>query len=277
MHEYNKYAKENRAHGTILSALPVQTLIWDTVLQKSGKTPLYMNTQETSTTYPRFEIRAYSPVDIHLYQGEMHTGVLGEGETDLGRPFEMQVPNSHYEEWVDVKYAGAGLESGAVDVVLDGTGVGHFSLEIDLFEGGSVSASKFAWQDIAVSTTSKGTLVLESGEEPILAYDYDGDGTVDASLRSGETFEPAKGYPVSFAGLRTAIRDAKAVAFVERWLLAKVNLAEGLYAKNKKGTRVASQVALQVVAYQARTIYKKALGAHAGVIADLALKLAESL
>jgi hypothetical protein len=276
LHEYNAYTKGNYAHGTILSTTPVQSLIQQTIVRKSDETPLFMNTVETSTSYPRFELRAYSPVDIHLYQGALHTGVTALTGEDFGRYFEMEIPNSHYEEWVDVKYVGAGLDTGSVDVVVQGTGDGYFTLELDFFEG-DARMGTHVWQDIPVRTISRGTMVLGEDDEPTLEYDYDGDGTIDASLRSGESFEEAEEYAVSFEGLREAIRDAKAKVVVERWLLAKVYLAEGLYKKNTKGTITASKVALYLIAQQAKHVYAPFLGAQGAVIADLATRLAQSM
>ncbi len=269
MSEYNTFAQENHAHGDILSAAPVQVLIEDVVLGGTDAVPLYMNTTGVTAPFPRFELRAYSPVDLHLYAEGKHTGVADEPATGLGRYVEEEVPNSEYEEWADVKYLTGGIEEDA-EVRVVGTGDGRFSLALTLSDAGDGSGT-YAWDDLPVRTTSRGTMRMRAGEEPVLAYDFDGDGDVDRELRAGETFEPWMSYEVSFKGLREAIRDAEMSRLLETWFLSRVTLAEQLYKKGGKGNVTAAKVLLETVAWSAEKQAGKALDAEeAETIAKLA-------
>jgi hypothetical protein len=237
MSEYNGDAETNYAHGTILSAPPVQELIRDNVLGESDEIPIYMNETGAIASFPRFEMRAYSPADIHLHQGDKHTGVTDEMKTDLGQYYDLELINSYYEEWTDVKYIGADFSNGDVEVRVVGTGEGVFTLVLDVYDG-DTKTDTYTWTDIPVLPNSRGTMTIDDGA-PVLTYDYDGDGEVDAELESGDPFNPNPN-PVTFSGLRQAIRDANMPAKLRVWLLARVDLAETLYAKGVKGTTVAT-------------------------------------
>ncbi len=251
MRRYNEFTQENHAHGNILSTTPAQVLIEQVVLKGLPNVPLHLSTTMETERPPRFEARVYSPVDIHLYGGGgKHTGVTGESPTDLGRYYEAEIPNSYYEEWADVKYAGAVLSSDPVELALDGTDEGEFTLEIDKYEGGNHMVP-YRWHRVPVRAVSRGSLFVEEGGEPKLAYDYDGDGDVDRTLASGEVFEPWMAYEVSFVGLREAIRDAKMATSLETWFLARVTLAQQLYKKSGKGNVISAKVVLESVARSA--------------------------
>lgn len=251
MRRYNEFTQENYAHGNILSTTPAQALIESVVLKGLPNVPLHLGTTPEAERPPRFEARVYSPVDIHLYGGDgKHTGVTGELPTDLGRYYEAEIPNSYYEEWADVKYAGAVLSSKPIEIALDGTDEGEFTLEIDTYESGDQVVS-YRWHHVPVRTASKGSLFVEEGGELKLAYDYDGDGDVDRTLASGEAFEPWMAYDVSFVGLREAIRDARMAKSLETWFLARVTLAQQLSKKSGKGNVVSAKVVLESVARSA--------------------------
>ncbi len=273
MNEYNAHEEANNNHMTVLSTKPVQELIRSHVLGGSDETPLYMNTTGATHPFPRFELRAYSPVDLHLYRGGMHTGVRsGEPATDLGRPYEAEIPNSYYEEWADVKYAGADLPA-SVLVVLDGTGEGTFTLELDRYDGAAHDGT-YAWTDLPVRQESRGTTTIDAEGVPVLLYDFDGDGDTDARLAPGDTFEAWQAYDVSFAGLREAIRDAGMGKLLEAWFLARVKLAEELHKKGGKGSAQAAKVLLETIVWSAERQGSKALTAEdATTIAKLARAL----
>ncbi len=276
MSDYNEFADESYAHMNILSTAPVQVLIEDVVLKKSPNVPLYMNTTGATDAFPHFEMRVYSPLDIHLYRDGKHTGVTNEPSTDMGRYTEIEIPNSFYEEWVDVKYAGAGL-SRATDAVLTGTGDGEFTLEIDMHDGDG-RMETHVWTNVPVRSVSKGTMVVDEDTAPILAYDYDGDGTIDAELASGDVFVPRVTYSVSFAGLRAAIYDAEMARVLETWFLGRVTLAEQLVKKGGKGNKTAAKVILETIAWSAEKQSGKGLSAEeAETIAKLARAVRLSL
>lgn len=244
---FNKHAKKAFAHGTILSAPPVQELVRTLLQTDEPATPLYMNTAGTHSAFPRAEMRAYSPVDMHLYEDGKHTGVLSSTTTDLGRPFEAEVPNSHYEEWTDVKYLGTMLEGGETNVTLDGTGWGTFTLECDLFDGDAKTGS-YLFMDVPVGPQSTGRVVLTEDAAPTLAYDMNGDGKVDMTV----TAQPS-GTELTSAGLMARLRMYVRTAGLSRWLTewidGRLEVAEKLILKRSKGNMTAAKVILRTIEF----------------------------
>jgi hypothetical protein len=134
--------------------------------------------------------------------------------------------------------------------------------------------------DIPVRVKSRGTIALGVEAEPVLHYDYDGDGEVDAVLRSGESFTPEEEkdeYTVSFDGLRQAIRDASLPRLLEKWFLMRVDAAEQVYKKGKKGNVIAARVILYTISFGAEYVHKNTFGSMAKVVAALAQNVAKSL
>ncbi|MBP9760308.1 MAG: DUF5011 domain-containing protein [Candidatus Pacebacteria bacterium] len=275
MPAYNKVMDENRAHANVLSVSVAQQLLRN-LLTRDDTVPQYIEKYVAVTDFPRFELRAYSPVDLHLDVGGKHTGVTDEPATDLGRYVEKEVPNSEYEEWVDVKYLIGDIEDDT-EVRVAGTGDGYFSLALTLSDTGAESGM-YEWTDIPVRTTSRGAMDFRAGAEPVLVYDFDGDGDVDAELRAGDTFEAWQAYEVSFAGLRTVIRDAGMTRLLEVWFLGRVTLSEQLYKKGGKGNVTAAKALLETVAWSAEKQSGKGLSVEeAETIAGLARAVRKSL
>ncbi len=230
MGSYNNDHETNYTHATILSAVPVQQFIKKDILNKETEIPLYISTNNTDNVpASRFELRAYSPVDIHLYRYGLHTGVVGDETTELGRYYEEKVPNSYYEEWAEVKYLGADLIKGDTDIKLDGTGDGVFTLVMDIFEGDTKTVSH-TFSNVSVTADSEGEFDFDENEIPVIEYDYDGDGEVDMTIHAdGEEQE------ASFALLKSEIKKLNTKA--KKVLLRTGEFAESM--ENKGRTRIA--------------------------------------
>ena len=252
MSSYNDDHKTNYAHATILSAFPVQQFIKKDILNKETEIPLYISTHNTDKVpASRFELRAYSPVDIHLYRYGLHTGVVGDETTELGRYYEEEVPNSYYEEWAEVKYLGAGFIKGDTDIKLDGTGNGEFTLVMDMFAGDTKTVTH-TFSNVPVTSESEGEFDFDENEVPVIEYDYDGDGEVDMTIHAdGEEQE------ASFELLKSEIKKLNTKA--KRVLLKTANFAEYFANKNREGLAVRTLKFLnkQVTFLSSKKMFKK--------------------
>ncbi len=243
---YNAHKDASFAHGTMLSAPVVQQLLYENVLRGGTELPLFTNKTGGKSSFPRFELRAYSPIDIHLHQQGKHTGILeNEEPTELGRYFEQAIPNSHYEEWADVKYAGADFSNGEVDLEVYGTGKGTFTLEYDVFDG-DTSVGRYAYKDIPVTEKSTGRMVLGDSGAPVLTYDMDGDGDADLNL-SPKLPDEALSVSDLFARLRAYVQAADMPTALSVWIDFRLGLAEKQAEKGTKGNLTAAQAILQTV------------------------------
>lgn len=242
---YNADKGVNSAHGTLLSTTPVQTLV-EGLLGGSDEVPLYMNTTGADDPMPRFELRAYSPVDLHLTRGAFHTGVVARVPTDLGRYFEERVPNSKYEEWVDVKYLAGDLSGGPLTLSLKGTGSGLFTLTYTRYDSGG-GTTTFVFAGVPVSKVSKGSLVLVESGTPLLHYDVNGDGVTDVRLAPNGAGGGVSAQ-LHLTALKQTLRDTAMPAWLRTWLMTQYTFAEREYKKGTVSGRLAAKGALAQMA-----------------------------
>jgi pimeloyl-ACP methyl ester carboxylesterase len=246
--EYNQVHHTNYVHKDILSVGVVQDLLVYNILSDESYTPPYMTKEEPTIGGRRFRARVFSPVDLHLYQDGKHTGITGpEVVGQLGRPYEEQVPNSYYKEWGDVKYVGVDAEEGPVTLSLKGTGTGTFRLEIDEVTGDAVSQT-YAFANVPVGPAASGTIMLTTSGTPVLVYDLDGDGRVDARIVPGGNAGVASSS-LYFSALRQAVRTSHMSSLLKVWINARVVLAEAEVKKGKKGNLVAAQAILKTIQF----------------------------
>ncbi len=175
---------ENYRHATILSSLYVQNVIKSVLLGMSDEIE---GGTEGVNTVKRIELKVYSPVDVHFYKDDNHTGVVKNGEeNDFGREYEQEVPTSYYREWGEVTYLGTELYDDNLDITFKGKEVGMFTLTFDVYLGEELLDS-YIFKDIPVNSKTEGWIELTEGGEPILHYDGDGDGEIDFTLKPDDS------------------------------------------------------------------------------------------
>ena len=182
---HNFLLKRNRKHADILEAEPVQKLIESLVRNGTTTLPTHISVDKpTSDEDKRLRFRIHSPVSLDLYDADgNHTGLVATTSDSYFRRFEAEIPNSYYQEFGEVKYAGAG--DTPVDVVLVGQDTGTFTLEIEELQGNTVDETS-VFTDIPVVEGSR-AIVEEAGSPatPSLLLDIDSDGINDAAVASG--------------------------------------------------------------------------------------------
>ncbi len=242
MDEYNKGKKRTYSHSTILSAYPVQDFILNNVLKRRENLPIFMGEDpERTSEYPHFEIKAYSPIDIHLYAKDVHTGVVGKEVKKMGRPYEENVPNSYYEEWGNVKYVGGTLSEEGLYLKIVGTKDGVFTLDLSTIDRNYEKDGEYIFKNIPVTSGSVGIIELNEGEDFVLLYDYDGDGEIDANLKPGDTFDVSE--MVDFDYFKKKVKETKMSKWFKKWILVRIDTAEDLYSEGgKTKTKLAKRI-----------------------------------
>jgi hypothetical protein len=245
--EYNRDDEKNYKHMNMLSAPPIQKLLRAELLNDTEVLPEYVSEEEgLSDTMLRWRFRVYSPVDIHLTDGEgNHTGVTTEVNGEMGRSFEEEVPNSYYLEWDEVKYGGADGEQGPLTLALRGTGSGTFRLEVDRVSGDEVQET-IVFDAIPVTAAASGTLALAKHGSTTLVYDIDGNGVVDARIAPGTYSVP----PTIFvSALRDTVRTSHMPQWLKVWINARIALVDLELKKGRRGNLGAAQAILKTVVF----------------------------
>jgi pimeloyl-ACP methyl ester carboxylesterase len=158
-------------------------------------------------------ISTHSPVDLHIYDSDgNHTGSVPvpSGTEDIYQAYETDIPGSDYslsesDDGVDT-YIYVPDDGEKYSVVINGTGVGEFTMDVERRRGSSVledigypSMSVTPLMTASSSIISGGfsdnmpagvsMIPLASSTAP-LNIDVDGDGTRDISVTANSQFDP---------------------------------------------------------------------------------------
>jgi len=145
-------------------------------------------------------VSTHSPVELHVYDSEgNHTGPIDPPVgTDIYSAFEANIPNSDFtaaDEGDSYAYLPDGGEKYRLEV--RGIGVGEFTLNVEKKNGAQViDALEYAM--VPVTPLSVASLSVQSGSSmdslasttSSLSIDEDGDGSVDATIKANQPFDP---------------------------------------------------------------------------------------
>jgi hypothetical protein len=189
LYRYNEAFKEEKEHGNILEVNAVNDLILHLIINNSvGSLPNQISTSRPNDyagAKPRLRMSLYSPLDIHLYSNNKHTGPKTIEEN--GQQYtiiEEEIPNSYYYQFDDRKYLGIPVGEN-IQVEMDGYDNGSYTFKIEevkVTENGEETTTQTTFANLPVSSSTKVTLdIPEAGLEniPNLKADYDGDGSID--------------------------------------------------------------------------------------------------
>ncbi len=207
--------KSNISHANILESSTTQATIEDMI--KNGKKdelfklPTGMTwgepdySKDSSDT--ELVISTHSPVDLHIYdENGNHTGIIPipaglDVEEGLYTFYEARIPGSHFRIW-DINEGESDTFISLPDngkkysVVVQGTGVGDFTLEVERQKDGAVldhvEYNGIPVMPITVATTSVMVMPFESlsvsdlvSSSKPLNIDMDGNGSSDLEATSG--------------------------------------------------------------------------------------------
>ncbi len=180
---------DKKEHENILESSNLLIFL-ENIVQNSSSFVANITTTKPApnpTDAPSLRLAVHSPVSLNLYDSfGNHTGV--SSTTLGGDPFiDEQIPGSYYLEMGEGKYAGA-EENGTTTIKLLGTGLGTFTFDIQEVRSDDSVIATTTFADIPVTASSMATISLQSlvASSTVLALDVDGDGSVDATISSGE-------------------------------------------------------------------------------------------
>jgi pimeloyl-ACP methyl ester carboxylesterase len=220
----------NREHADILETNPVRLLISNLVQDMDDLLEYVSEIQPPNNDInKRIRLSVHSPVSVGIYDSfGNHTGIATDPTTDLVRIEEL-VPNSYYMEFGEGKYVGFALDEEDKQVLLQGTGYGTFTIEVQKVEGDSVVEEVF-FKDLLVTPLLSGEISMNTGTiEPILKIDIESDGIVDFQVSSGDTFDPVLYVDM----IKKTILTLGLKKNVEKQLLQKADKAIQLIKKGK--------------------------------------------
>lgn len=216
------YYVKNAVHALMPSTTGVKELVRD-ILSSTSTEPIdissYSNIASTATgcNIPNGKIVSFhSPIDLHIYQGDNHTGPDSNGD------IEYNIPGVIYEVVDGNKFA---FLPDGVNYTVKGTssGEGTFSVRIENIESENVVETKYFSSIPLVSTTQ-----VEVGINTI-SVDNDGDGDFESLIFSDDTDLE---YLINY--LKNQIRDLDIDNRLEKKLLKKVESLEKKIEKKQK-------------------------------------------
>jgi len=190
-------------------------------------------------------ITTHSPVSLGVYDSQgRYTGQIPNPDptSDLGRYVE-DIPGSEFRSNPDEGYNVDVPYGGSYRVVLDGTGVGTFTLDTEHdVNGSAVATTTFADMPVTPLLTAELDLTPTTAtSSQTLMIDSDGDGTIDATSSPHEPVDfyssasaknnYLKGY---FQSIRNTIITLHLPSAKEKLELAKIDKIVDLLNKGKK-------------------------------------------
>jgi hypothetical protein len=218
---------KNRAHASILSTKPVQTLLESIIVGSSTETIAHIS--QASSTYPGLsfsQISIHSPVSLELVDAQ---GRITNATTT-------EIPNSYYFEFGEAKYAGF-VAGSNVQARLKGTGSGTFTTIISHVSADGVESSMQTVEDLPVSTALSGR-VLYTGTSTRLELDVDSDGRVDTQIDTSKTLTPLQYLEL----IRGYVLALEVPPRVKKELLKEIGEIQKKLQKNKKTKNIRKEI-----------------------------------
>ncbi len=189
LRDYNNASlgvNRNIKHDDILETSPLRAMLVDISSGGPIHTSQYIsNSKPLANVANQLNVGVHSPVSLSLYDKQgRHTGPTPNmSQTSDLRLFEENIPNSYYWQLGEGQYAGA--PNDILDkVVLTGTGVGAFDIDLHTVSANSSTSTVFSDVPVTPSTTA---VFLNTGSSSIaLSVDINGDGQTDATISSGQ-------------------------------------------------------------------------------------------
>ena len=171
-------------HANILAATSAQDLLNDIILEGERSAPFVSIVKPTAAdASKRLRVSVHSPTTLGVRDSQgRFTGVVPNPDPSSDIPVIIEeIPNSYYLEFGDGKYIGFDV-NGLHEIVLQGTGEGAFTLEIEEVESGSV-VNTATYSDVPISPTTVAELNIQDIENKSeLEIDENGDGEVDETV-----------------------------------------------------------------------------------------------
>jgi pimeloyl-ACP methyl ester carboxylesterase len=199
---YLNMASSDAEHATILDHDSTLTFVKDEIVPpaSSGSSSIsptnhdpLLAIPDITSTFPTAAdlasddliVTTHSPVDLGIYDSQgRYTGQIPnpDSTSDLGR-YVVNIPGSDFRSNPDEGYNIDVPYGDTYKVVLNGTGVGTFTLDTEHeINGGTVASTTFADMPVTPLLTAELDLAPTTAtSSQVLMVDNDGDGTIDAT------------------------------------------------------------------------------------------------
>ncbi len=203
------------AHGNIMESSTTQTVISDLIKQNATSISTVLGVTvgqpDSSKELTYIAISTHSPIQPNVYDSlGNHTGeIAGPADTeDLYRAYEQNIPGSSFSSIANTDtdydtYIYVPDNGQKYSLVMNGTGIGGFTLDIDRVRGGEVlNHSEYAGLPVTpltvASTTIQflpysntgslgGNVTTFTSSLPVLNIDVNGDGSTDVNATHDAT------------------------------------------------------------------------------------------
>jgi pimeloyl-ACP methyl ester carboxylesterase len=194
-------------HSTILNTDSGVGFVKQQILSTQASLPPYISDKEPTEADIRDDeliVTVHSPVELHMYDSQgRHTGIIKNPDptSDLQR-YETGIPGSDYHPsegntYISVPY---GTD---YKIMLKGIGTGSFSIDA-VHNVNNHDISRDAFVSMPVTPLLEAELVLSTSTHsvsPTLFFDFDGNGTVDASTSPRDDYDEN----LNFKSIRTVV------------------------------------------------------------------------
>ncbi len=235
--KYNSYGQFNinREHSSILAITSVQDFI-DNILSDKNELPKYITKEkpEVADDDESLRYRMHSPVAVHLYEDDNHTGIIENSNSDSDiRYYEENIPNSYYLEFGETKYLGSPKDDN-IKIELVGEDTGTFTFEIDKLNGETID-NTIVFQDIPVLKDMKAYVDI-SGEDAIMDIDWNNDNKIDIQIDTADDSNEIASIKI----LEEIIKESKINPILKKHFLNEIKVAEKQIKKGK--TKIAGKI-----------------------------------
>ena len=228
-------------HANILAASSAQDLLNDIILEEE-RSALFVTIDKPSASdaSKRLRVSVHSPTTLGVRAQGRFTGVVPNPDPSSDIPVVVEeIPNSYYLELGNGKYVGFDV-NGTHEIVLQGTGGGTFTLEIEEVDAGVV-VNTAAYSDVPVSPTTVVKLGIQDIENKgELELDEDGDGEVDEIIAPDDT---ELSLNELLAQLKEKVQGLDIKDKLKKNLLKKIeNLEKKIEKKKEKNAKILAKL-----------------------------------
>jgi pimeloyl-ACP methyl ester carboxylesterase len=249
-----KYLSEtdikNLRHSVIMEASTTQSLVRNMLTHESHPDSFALppgtawGEPDYSEQRSFLAVSTHSPVELHVYDTRgNHTGSVaapGEFENGFVTAYDEDIPGSTVrvmgEGEETERYVYLPDEGEMYSIVVEGTGMGMATVEVERFGGNAPEKVSFENIPVTPLTTLKTTVASGpvtagaslASSTALLSRDVDGDDVVDGQVRAGAMYDPLIEITYLKKIVKTLLGDTKRAADIDKKLQKiSVELAKG--------------------------------------------------
>jgi pimeloyl-ACP methyl ester carboxylesterase len=166
----------NQEHGNLITSTVSSSAL--NIVKKILNEDDQFSDNATNLAYPLsgIQLSVYSPVNIHAYLEDQHTGPIDDGD------YEVNIPDSSYDTLEDDKFIWL-PPNGNYKIKFEATDRGSFDFKIRKYVDGIIT-QEILYKDIPLTVLTKAETQVNTPLDtfPIIRLDEDGDGNIDQDI-----------------------------------------------------------------------------------------------